>query len=103
MANSHFGLGDKSRWGYLGSRKAVYEEWKTGKTTEELAHAFSRTKGEITELIIEYQLYLSALNLKWTTAERNKLENPSVAFNPPVRFLQGKGHKEKVGLSYDTR
>jgi hypothetical protein len=32
MASAHFGLGDKSKWGYLGSRKAVYDEWKTGKS-----------------------------------------------------------------------
>jgi hypothetical protein len=25
MASAHFGLGDKSKWGYLGSRKAVYD------------------------------------------------------------------------------
>ncbi len=30
VARAHFGLGDKSRWGYLGSRKAVYDDWKSG-------------------------------------------------------------------------
>jgi hypothetical protein len=32
MASAHFGAGDKSKWGYLGSRKAVYDEWKGGKS-----------------------------------------------------------------------
>jgi hypothetical protein len=31
MASAHFGLGDKSKWGYLGSRKAVFDEWQSGK------------------------------------------------------------------------
>ena len=26
MASAHFGTGDKSKWGYLGSRKAVYDD-----------------------------------------------------------------------------
>lgn len=101
MANSHFGLGDKSKWGYLGSRKAVFDEWLSGKTIAQLAKAFDRTAGQIKDLILEYQLYLEALNLPWTQPERDVLLNPSVEFNPPVRFLQTKGHKSKVGISYD--
>lgn len=102
MASAHFGLGDKSKWGYLGSRKAVYDEWVAGKKIPQLAAAFDRTKGQIQELILEYKLYLEALKLPWTPAERAVLLDPKVEFNPPVRFLQTSGHKAKVGLAYDT-
>jgi len=102
MADAHFGLGDKSKWGYLGSRKAVYDEWKAGKSIPQLSKAFRRTKGQIRDLIIEYQLYLKTLGLKWTKKEKERLEDPAVEFNPPVRFLQTAGHKEKVGIQYDT-
>ncbi len=102
MASAHFGTGDKSRWGYLGSRKAVYDEWKSGKSLNKLAKLFKVTQGEIKELILEYQLYLKALSLTWTSAEKAALLKPGLAFNPPVRFLQTSGHKDKVGISYDT-
>lgn len=101
MANAHFGLGDKSKWGYLGSRKAVYDEWKSGKTITQLSKAFDRTKGQINDLILEYQLYLKALELNWTRHEEAVLLNPAVEFNPPVRFLQTQGHKALIGVSYD--
>jgi hypothetical protein len=101
MANAHFGLGDKSKWGYLGSRKAIYDELQNGKTVTQIAKAFSRTEGEINDLIIDYKLYQKALDYSWTSNERNKLLNPSVEFNPPVRFLQTSGHKQKIGISYD--
>lgn len=101
MANAHFGQGDKSKWGYLGSRKAVYEEQALGKDIPHLAKAFDRTEGQIRELILEYQLYKESLALSWTKAEKEKLLSPKVKFNPPVRFLETEGHKEKVGLSYD--
>lgn len=102
MANSHFGVGDKSKWGYLGSRKAVYDEWKAGRTISGLAEAFDRTEGQVRELITEYLLYSESLNLSWTKSEREILGRPSVQFNPPVRFLQTRGHKEKVGISYGS-
>jgi hypothetical protein len=102
MASAHFGHGDKSKWGYLGSRKAVYDEWKAGKTIPKIAKAFARSSGEIKELILEYLLYLKALSLPWTTKEEEALLNPAVQFNPPVRFLQTKGHKEKIGIILDT-
>jgi hypothetical protein len=101
MASAHFGLGDKSKWGYLGSRKAVYDEWKAGASIPKLAGVFRLTQGDIRELILEYLLYLKAINLSWSKKEREALLNPAVAFNPPVRFLQTSGHKEKVGVSYD--
>lgn len=101
MANAHFGLGDKSKWGYLGSRKAVYDEWKAGKSIPKLAKAFDRTASQIKELIIEYMLYQKALTLNWTSSEKAALLNPAVEFNPPVRFLQTSGHKAKMGISYD--
>lgn len=101
MANSHFGVGDKSKWGYLGSRKAVFDEYHAGKTIGQLAKAFSLPQTDITELMLEYQLYLEALKLHWSTGEKQKLLNPAVQFNPPVRFLQSKGHKEAVGITYD--
>jgi hypothetical protein len=47
-------------------------------------------------------LYQKALALPWTKAENERLERPGVEFNPPVRFLQTKGHKEKLGVTYDT-
>lgn len=101
MANSHFGLGDKSKWGYLGSRKAVFDEWQDGKTIAQLAKVFDRTKGQINDLIIEYLLYLESLKLTWTVKEKSVLLDPSVEFNPPVRFLQTRGHKAKIGIEYD--
>jgi hypothetical protein len=101
MANAHFGRGDKTKWGYLGSRKAVYDEWKSGRTVGSLANAFARKKGQIRDYLIEYQLYLQALELDWSEEEREALEDPSVEFNPPVRFLQSQGHKEKVGIEID--
>lgn len=101
VANAHFGLGDKSKWGYLGSRKAVYDERQDGKTIAKLAKAFDRTQAQIKELILEYLLYLESLKLDWTVQEKSILLNPSVEFNPPVRFLQTKGHKEKIGIRYD--
>jgi hypothetical protein len=102
MANAHFGVGDKSKWGYLGSRKAVYDEWKAGRTIPQLAGVFDRTEGQIRDLLIEYLLYLEALGLTWTKAEREVLQRPSVQFNPPVRFLQTQGHKEKLGITYGS-
>lgn len=102
MASAHFGLGDKSKWGYLGSRKAVFDEWTAGKTVAKLAKVFDRTQGQVKELILEYLLYRKALGFTWTAHEKDVLLNPSVEFNPPVRFLQTSGHKNKVGLSYDT-
>lgn len=102
MASAHFGMGDKSKWGYLGSRKAVYDEWKSGKTLARLAKLFNVTQGDIKDLILEYQLYQKALGLTWTHSEKDVLLNPNLAFNPPVRFLQTSGHKEKMGISYDT-
>ncbi len=101
MAAAHFGLGDKSKWGYLGSRKAVYDEWKGGKSTAQLAAAFNRKKGQINDLIIEYELYLEALKFDWTPAEKLILTDPSVEFNPPVRFLQGTGHRSAIGIELD--
>lgn len=101
MANAHFGLGDKSKWGYLGSRKAVYDEWSSGKKVAQIAAAFGRRKGQIRDLILEYSLYLKSLSFEWSEEAREILEDPSVEFNPPVRFLQGQGHKEKVGLVLD--
>ena len=101
MANAHFGLGDKAKWGYLGSRKAVFDEFKAGRSVGSLAMAFDRRKGQIRDYILEYSLYLKALSFNWSTEEREALEDPSVEFNPPVRFLQSQGHKEKVGIEFD--
>jgi hypothetical protein len=102
MASAHFGTGDKSKWGYLGSRKAVYDEWKSGTSLPKLAKLFHVTQGDIKDLIIEYQLYRKALTLPWSLTEKDILLKPKLAFNPPVRFLQTTGHKEKMGISYDT-
>lgn len=101
MAEAHFGSGDKSKWGYLGSRKAIYDEFKSGKTIAQLSKAFGVPQSEITDYLPDYELYLKALNLNWTVQERKKLLDPRVAFNPPVRFLQTKGHKELLGVSFD--
>lgn len=102
MASAHFGLGDKSKWGYLGSRKVIYDEWKDGNSLAKLAKVFGLTLGEVKDLILEYLLYQKALGLSWTPQEKARLLDPAVAFNPPVRFLQTSGHKEKVGISYDA-
>ncbi|MBI5116174.1 hypothetical protein HZA56_06840 [Candidatus Poribacteria bacterium] len=102
MANAHFGQGDKSKWGYLGSRKVVYDEWKSGKTIGQLSRVFARTESQIRDLIIEYSVYLHAINLDLTEGEKSALLNPSVEFNPPIRFLQTSGHKDRVGIKFDT-
>jgi hypothetical protein len=102
MAGAHFGLGDKSRWGYLGSRQAVHNEWNAGKSIAKLAKIFNKPAAEIKELILEYLLYLKAVSLSWSAKEREALLNPRVQFNPPIRFLQTKGHKEKVGITFDS-
>lgn len=101
MANAHFGLGDKSRWGYLGSRKAVYDEWKAGKSIAQLASAFDRKPGQIRDLLLEYAIYLEALDFDWTPAEKEALLSPELEFNPPVRFLQSSGHKALIGIELD--
>ncbi|GBR06488.1 hypothetical protein GCM10007207_19370 [Asaia siamensis] len=101
MASAHFGLGDKSKWGYLGSRKAVFDEWKSGKTIEQLSKIFGQSKSSLGDYIIEYNLYQKSLDFSWTKRERVKLTDPAIKFNPPVRFLQTQGHKEKVGISFD--
>lgn len=102
MANSHFGTGDKSKWGYLGSRKALYDLWEKGRTPVDIALAFDRTESEIRQFILEYQLYRHALAAEWTSEQEHKLTEPGVEFNPPVRFLQTTGHKTKLGVTYDT-
>ncbi|QLH73466.1 hypothetical protein [Rhodopseudomonas palustris] len=102
MAGAHFGRGDKSQWGYLGSRQTIYNEWKAGKTLGKIGKVFRLTQGEVKDYILEYQLYLKALSLNWTHKEKDVLLAPNVAFNPPVRFLQTSGHKDKMGIKYDT-
>lgn len=101
MARAHFGRGDKSRWGYLGSRKAVYDDWKAGKSVGHLSNVFGRPQGVIRDLLLEYMLYLEALKFDWTPAEKEVLLRPSIEFNPPVRFLQSTGHKQLVGIELD--
>lgn len=101
MARAHFGRGDKSRWGYLGSRKAVYDDWKAGKSVGQLSNVFGRPQGVIRDLLLEYMLYLEALKFDWTPAEKEVLLKPSIEFNPPVRFLQSTGHKQLVGIELD--
>lgn len=101
MASAHFGLGDKSKWGWLGSRKAVFDEWKSGRSINHIATVFDKKPGEIRGLILEYQLYLEALKLNWTSAEKEELLKPGLEFNPPVRFLQSTGHKSAVGIDFD--
>ncbi len=101
MARAHFGRGDKSRWGYLGSRKAVYDDWKSGKSISQLSTIFGRTQSAIRDLLLEYMLYLETLKLDWTDAEKDVLLKPSIEFNPPVRFLQSTGHKQLVGVELD--
>lgn len=103
LARSHFGTGDKSKWTYLGSRKTVYDEFKGGKTTKSLATIFDKTQTEIQKYILEYELYLEALKLEWTPEDLKVLHNPRLEFNPPVRFLETKGHKSKIGLDYDLK
>lgn len=101
MARAHFGRGDKNRWGYLGSRKAVYDDWKAGKGIGTLSGVFGRSQGSIRDLLLEYMMYLEALKLDWTSAEKEALLRPSLEFNPPVRFLQTTGHRQLVGIEMD--
>lgn len=101
MARAHFGRGEKTRWSYLGSRKAVYEDWRGGKSIGQLANVFGRPQGAIRDLILEYLLYLKVLELDWTPGERESLLRPALEFNPPVRFLQSVGHKKLVGIELD--
>lgn len=102
MANAHFGLGEKKFWSYLGSRKAVYSEWQSGKSVTVLSAAFGQKKSQLRNLLMEYKLYEEALTLDWTDEERQEIEHPSVEFNPPVRFLQTSGHKEAMGIQLDS-
>jgi hypothetical protein len=102
MASAHFGLGDKQRWKYLGSRKIIYDESKAGWTLQKLSKVFGLTLSEVRDFILEYELYRKALSLSWTNDEKARLLDPAVAFNPPVRFLQTSGHKEKMGITYDN-
>jgi hypothetical protein len=102
VVNAHFGRGVKEPWSYLSSRKSIYDEWQMGKSIAKLAKDFKLTPGKVKNFLLEYELYLHALDYKWTKKERNELLDPHVEFNPPVRFLQTSGHKNKVGLSYDT-
>lgn len=101
MARAHFGRGDKTRWGYLGSRKALYDDWKAGRSIAQLSSVFGRPQGQIRDLLLEYLLYLEALKLDWTPAEKEALLKPTLEFNPPVRFLQSTGHKQLVGVELD--
>ncbi|MBF0268047.1 MAG: hypothetical protein HQL44_05610 [Alphaproteobacteria bacterium] len=101
MARAHFGKGDKSSWGYLGSRKAIYDEWKANKSISVLAKTFEVTQGDIRDFILEYELYNQVLGMNWTNEEQEVLLDPNVKFNPPVRFLQTGGHSDLVGISYD--
>lgn len=101
MARAHFGRGDKNRWGYLGSRKAVFDDREAGRSISQLSHVFGRSPSQIRELLLEYMLYQEALKLSWTDAEREMLLRPSLEFNPPVRFLQSTGHKQLVGIELD--
>lgn len=103
MTHAHFGLGDKSKWGYLGSRQAIYNEFKYGKSVDEISDMAGIGKSEVKNYIIEYELYLEAVKFKWSPKEKQKLQDPSLAFNPPIRFLQGKTHKEKMGIEYDLQ
>lgn len=101
IVQAHFGEGDKSKWGYLGSRKALHDEYKSGKSVQTLGRIFHLKNSDVIDLLIEYQLYLESLKLGWTPKEKAKLLYPNVAFNPPVRFLESRGHKDFVGIEYD--
>lgn len=101
MARSHFGLGEKTPWSYLGSRQAVHRRWVGGESLAHLAKTFEITQTDVRDLILEYLVYLEALGLQWTDHERAALLNPNLAFNPPIRFLQTSGHKEAIGISLD--
>jgi hypothetical protein len=100
-ARLHFGRGDKAVWSWLSSRKEIYEEYNRLKSISAVAGVFDRSQAEITEFLLEYDLYLESLKLKWNASETAVLTEPRLEFNPPVRFLQTQGHKEKVGVSYD--
>ena len=102
VVDAHFGRNVKEPWGYLSSRKSMYNELQSGKSILKLSKDFHLTPGSVKNFLLEYQLYLQALNLKWTSAEKEILLNPHVEFNPPVRFLQGRSHKGLMGITYDT-
>ena len=101
MARSHFGRGDKSSWSYLGSRKALYDEWAEGKSIKSLSQAFAVQEVSIRDFILEYVLYLETLKLDWTEDEIALLVSPNLKFNPPIRFLQSSGHRDSMGITYD--
>lgn len=101
VAEAHFGTGDKSKWGYLGSRQAIYNEWVHEKSIERIAAVFKKKPSEIRNFLMEYKLHSEAISLEWTPQEREKLLDPRVKFNPPVRFLEGQQHKQKTGITYD--
>lgn len=72
MASAHFGLGDKSKWGYLGSRKAVHDEWAKGHSVAQLAKIFGQAKGRIRDYILEYKLFLHSCNLSGRTRSERR-------------------------------
>jgi hypothetical protein len=100
-ARLHFGLGDKSGWSWLSSRQEIFTAWIKLKSISSVSKIFDRKNAEIQNFILEYKLYREALGLAWTDEERAVLQQPRLEFNPPIRFLESKGHKEKLGISLD--
>ncbi|MEG9268027.1 hypothetical protein [Qipengyuania sp. Mu-71] len=101
VARAHFGRGEKERWKYLGNRQAIYKRWKDGEKLLSLSRTFEISKSDVRDYLIEYLIYLEALKLDWTPSEREKLTDPKLQFNPPIRFLQTSGHRSAIGMTID--
>lgn len=100
-ARLHFGLGDKAGWSWLSSRQEIASELQRLKSSSEVAKVFNKSNSEIQGFLMDYEIYKEAVKLKWTEAELHVLQQPRLEFNPPIRFLETKGHKEKVGILLD--
>ncbi|WP_425417348.1 hypothetical protein [Oricola indica] len=102
QAEAHFGRGAKSPWSYLGSRQAVYRDWKSGLIIDRLADIYRSKPAEIRSFLIQYDLYLKVLALDWSAGELEKLKEPNLQFNPPVRFFDTSANRQRVGVEFDT-
>jgi hypothetical protein len=101
QAEAHFGLGAKEPWSYLGKRQQLYTDWKSGYSIDQLASIYSEKQAGIRSYLVQYSLYLACLSLPWSPSESEALKQPSLEFNPPVRFFDTRAHRESVGIEYD--
>lgn len=101
LAELHFGRGDRQFWTFLSSRKAIADEYARIKKVDRVARTFNCKPSEIQDYLVEWELYTQSLAFDWSDTERSVLRKPRLEFNPPIRFLQTKGHPDLVGIKLD--